>query len=132
MFDYDHDALLFHLASDPSETTDLAAAVAFYERLFGGVAAAPFDRGGATWVDVRIGSVKVSITDRACTALDLGRNQGFDHFALGTDDFDASLAHLVACGATFWAGPLTIETGQRIVFVQGPDNVKVEVMEPLD
>ncbi len=114
------------------ETNDLPSAVAFYEKMFGGVAAPSFERGGATWVDVRIGSVKISITDRECTELEPGRNQGFDHFALGTDDFEASLARLEACGAEFWAGPFTLDTGQRIVFVLGPDHVKVEVMEPLD
>ena len=115
------------------ETTDLPTAVAFYQRMFGGVADEPFERAGATWVDVWIGPVKISITDRECTELALGRNQGFDHFALGTDDFDASLAHFEACGAEFWAGPFTLpDTGQRIVFLRGPDNVKVEVMEPLE
>lgn len=113
------------------ETKDLAAAVEFYETMFGGVAAAPFERGGATWVEVQIGDTKISVTDRDCTELALGRNQGLDHFALSTDDFDASLAHLESLGAAFWAGPFEIETGQRILFVQGPDNVKVEVMEPL-
>ena len=50
--------------------------------------------------------------------MELGRYQGFDHFGLDTDDFDATLARIEAAGVDIWAGPLEAE-GMRIVFING-------------
>ena len=44
------------------ETTDVTAAVDFYKRVLGATAGEPFERGGATWVEVHIGPVQVTVT----------------------------------------------------------------------
>lgn len=111
------------------EAAEVQAAVDFYQRVFDATADEPFERGGATWVAVHIGDVQVTVTDRECSEMDLGRYQGLDHFALTTDDFDATMARLEETGTAIWAGPLQLESGQRVVFVNGPDHVKVEIME---
>ena len=110
------------------ESTDVHAAADWYVRLFDAAADEPFDRGGATWLRVHIGEVTVTITDRDFAAMELGRYQGLDHFGLDTDDFDATLERIEAAGVNIWAGPLEAE-GMRIVFINGPDNVKIELME---
>ncbi len=111
------------------EAADVQVAVDFYQRVFDATAGEPFERGGATWVEVRIGDVQITVTDRECSAMELGRYQGIDHFALISDDFDGTMARFEETGTTIWAGPLQLETGQRIVFVNGPDHIKVEIME---
>jgi predicted enzyme related to lactoylglutathione lyase len=112
------------------ETTDTSAAVDFYKRVLGATAGEPFARGDATWVEVHIGSVQITVTDREFTPMELGRYQGLDHFALVTDDFDATLAHMEQEGVHIWFGPVQIpDTGRRIFFIDGPDSVKIELME---
>lgn len=111
------------------ETRDVDAAVAFYTRLFDATTDPPFERGGATWVRVHIGEVRVMVTNRECVDTALGRYQGYDHVGLSTDDFDATLARIEAAGVPIWMGPVTTDSGQRLVFVNGPDNVKVELLE---
>lgn len=110
------------------ESTDVHAAADWYVKLFDATADEPFERGGATWLRVHIGEVTVTITDREFAAMELGRYQGLDHFGLDTDDFDATLERIEAAGVDIWAGPLEAE-GMRIVFINGPDNVKIELME---
>ena len=111
------------------EATEVQAAVDFYQRVFDATADEPFERGGATWVAVHIGGVQVTVTDREFSEMDLGRYQGLDHFALTSDDFDATMARLEETDTAIWAGPLQLENGQRIVFINGPDHVKIEIME---
>ena len=111
------------------EATEVQAAVDFYQRVFDATADEPFERGGATWVAVHIGGVQVTVTDREFSGMDLGRYQGLDHFALTSDNFDATMARLEETDTAIWAGPLQLENGQRIVFINGPDHVKIEIME---
>ncbi|MEE3259460.1 MAG: VOC family protein [Candidatus Latescibacterota bacterium] len=111
------------------ETKDVDAAVAWYKKLFGASSDPPFERGGATWVFVHIGAIQITVTDREFTDMELGRYQGYDHFALTTDDFDQTLAEIEEHGVEIWMGPVALENGSRIVFINGPDNVKIELME---
>ena len=111
------------------ETKDVDEAVAWYKKLFNATSDAPFERGGATWVPVHIGATQITVTDREFTDMNLGRYQGYDHFALNTDDFDQTLADIEQQGVEIWMGPVALENGMRIVFINGPDNVKIELME---
>ena len=112
------------------EAKDVAQAVEFYQKLFNATADEPFERGGATWVIVHIGEVRITVTDREFSDMELGRYQGLDHLALATDDFDATLADIERHGVNIWHGPLQPEGGgPRLVFVSGPDHVKIELME---
>ena len=111
------------------ETKNVDEAVAWYIKLFNATSDEPFARGGATWVPVHIGATQITITDREFTDMDLGRYQGYDHFALNTDEFDQTLTDIEAQGVEIWMGPIALENGMRIVFINGPDQVKIELME---
>ena len=111
------------------ETKDVDNAVNWYIKLFNATSDDPFERGGATWVPVHIGATQITVTDREFTDMDLGRYQGYDHLALNTDDFDQTLADIETQGVEIWMGPVELENGMRIVFINGPDNVKIELME---
>ena len=40
-----------------------------------------------------------------------------------------TLADIAELGVEIWMGPVTLDDGNRIVFINGPDNVKIELME---
>jgi catechol 2,3-dioxygenase-like lactoylglutathione lyase family enzyme len=54
---------------------------------------------------------------------------GLDHFGLRVDNLEAAAAELKRRGATFMVEPRTIRPGVKIAFVQGPDNVRIELLE---
>ena len=55
---------------------------------------------------------------------------GLEHFGFGTDDIDAAMAKLEAGGAEVLL-PITLAgTGNRISYIKGPDNVRIELVEP--
>jgi len=113
------------------ETKNVDVAVNFYKDFFGATAEDPFERGGATWVFVHIGEIQITVTDREFSDMELGRYQGYDHIALTTDDFDATLADIESKGINIWFGPLQLDDGQRLVFISGPDEIKIELMEKM-
>ena len=111
------------------ETSDITGAVDFYKDFFGATAGEPFERGGADWVEVQLGNVQVTVTNRESSEVELVRLRGLDHFALTTDDFDATMADIESKGVNIWFGPVALENGKRIVFISGPDHIKIELME---
>ena len=110
------------------ETTDVHAAADWYMKLFEGKMDEPFERGGATWIRVHSGNIPFTSTDRESEEVNLARLQGYDHIGIQTDDFDATMARIEELGVEIWDGPKD-GGGFRIVFVNGPDNAKIELME---
>ena len=53
---------------------------------------------------------------------------GLDHLGLRVDDVDAATAELKRRGAQVLVEPKTIRPGVRIAFIQGPDNVRIELL----
>ena len=71
----------------------------------------------------------INITDRADTRVGLSRYQGLDHFAFLTDDFEATMARLRENGVNIWQGPESPVPGVQVVFISGPDDVKIELLQ---
>ncbi len=110
------------------EAVDVQAAADWYAKLFDATADEPFEKDGATWLRVYFGGITVTITNRTSTGPKVERFLGYDHLGIDTDDFDGTLARIEKCGVDIWAGPMDAG-GFRIVFINGPDNVKIELME---
>ena len=53
---------------------------------------------------------------------------GYDHIGLETKDFDSALKQMLDNGGRISSGPLG-QTGQRIAFIAGPENILFELME---
>jgi catechol 2,3-dioxygenase-like lactoylglutathione lyase family enzyme len=53
---------------------------------------------------------------------------GLEHFAMQTDDLDADLQRLGGLGAKLLDGPTAMPNGIRVAFVQGPDDVRIELL----
>ena len=110
------------------ESADVPAALEWYKRLFDANIEGPIDRDGVPWAYVHIGETQVTVTSREAVGIDLARYIGYDHLALATDDFDATMARVKECGADIFFGPQGSK-GSRMVFVSGPDNIKIELIE---
>ena len=54
---------------------------------------------------------------------------GIEHIGLAVADLDAAAAELRGRGATFMMEPTQIRPGVKIAFVEGPDRVRIELLE---
>jgi catechol 2,3-dioxygenase-like lactoylglutathione lyase family enzyme len=54
---------------------------------------------------------------------------GLDHFGFRVSNLDEVAAELKRRGAKFFIEPHAIRPGSRIAFVQGPENIRIELVE---
>ncbi len=54
---------------------------------------------------------------------------GIEHFGLAVDDMDAAIADLRGRGVPLVSGPTDVRPGLRIAFFEGPDRVRIEILE---
>ena len=54
---------------------------------------------------------------------------GLDHFGLRVDDLDSATAERKHRGATVTMAPTTVQPGIRVAFIQGPDDVRIALVE---
>lgn len=60
---------------------------------------------------------------------DAGAHWGLEHFGVDSDDLSADIARLGALGAPLLEGPIDIPGGNLVAFVQGPDDVRIELVQ---
>jgi len=58
-----------------------------------------------------------------------GRYLGLDHFGLIVDNLEETAAELKSRGAEFVMEPRTTNPGQKIAFIRGPENIRIELVE---
>ena len=115
-----------HLISANPEAT-----LKWYQNVFGGQS----DSLKGRMTGLRYGSVWLLI-DKANEGLTLSATQGrsIDHLGFAFDDLDAAAAEMKKKGITFQSEPrpFTNAAGQnmKISFVVGPDDVRIEVVQP--
>jgi lactoylglutathione lyase len=61
---------------------------------------------------------------------DANPHHGLEHFGFDSQDLDADIARLEGLGARLLEGPIQVPNGPRIAFMQAPDDVRVELIEP--
>jgi catechol 2,3-dioxygenase-like lactoylglutathione lyase family enzyme len=55
---------------------------------------------------------------------------GLEHFGFHTDDVEGVTAHLESHGAEVLLPVTLVPSGARISYVKGPDNVRIELVQP--
>jgi lactoylglutathione lyase len=82
--------------------------------------------------DLRIGGAVLYLRERTPNE-SLGEGGpsrfGTDHFGLTVDDLDNTAAELKRRGVEFQVEPRDVRPGLRIAFIEGPDQVVVELLE---
>lgn len=68
-------------------------------------------------------------TGEAMADGDAGAHWGLEHFGVDSDDLSADIARLKTLGAPLLEGPIDIPGGNLVAFVQGPDDVRIELVQ---
>jgi catechol 2,3-dioxygenase-like lactoylglutathione lyase family enzyme len=111
---------------------DPEATAGWYERMLGAEVVRSMQQGKPR-IDLKLGGANIFILDvsqdATCAAPAGHPHQGLDHFGLEVKEIDKVCADLKAKGARFTRGPDTVRPGIRIAFIEGPEQVSIELLE---
>ena len=116
-------------APDPKKTAQ------WYVDVFGAkVLGESTGLGGSSSVRLDIDGTRINVTSApAGETLPDGTadsHYGLEHFGFNTDDIEAAMAHVQAHGAEVLLPITQMATGSRISYIKGPDNVRIELVQP--
>ena len=60
---------------------------------------------------------------------DAGAHWGIEHIGISVDDLNSEIDRLSGLGAKFIEGPIHVPNGPKIAFVEGPDAVRIELLQ---
>jgi len=120
-YGFDH----IHLRSPDHEAT-----AAWFQEKLGAEVVRKVGGEGAR-IDMTLGGLDlfISQSDSRVAAPPSSPYNGIDHFGLAVQGLDAAVAELKAKGVTFTMEPKEARPGVRICFIQGPQNVAIELLE---
>ena len=61
---------------------------------------------------------------------DASAHHGLEHFGFDSHDIEADIARLTGLGAVLLEGPTQVPNGPRIAFLRGPDDTRLELVQP--
>ena len=110
---------------------DPEAAAAFYVMNLGAREATRMQVNGALRIILDLGAFRLFVEQ---VPADTARPPeppflGIEHIGLGVNDMDAAVAALKARGVRFTTEPRQARPGVRIAFIEGPDRVRIELIE---
>jgi len=124
VYTYDH----IHL-----RTKNPQATIEYYQKMFDATPVEYVQSNGKSRVDLDLNGLTIFIAEVPADAtLPTAPSEpyiGLDHLGLRVDDVDAATAELKRRGAQVIVEPRTILPGVRIAFIQGPDDVRIELLE---
>jgi len=109
---------------------DLEATAAWFQDKLGAEIARRVT-GDAPRIDMTLGGLDlfISASDARVAAPPLSPYNGIDHFGLAVQGLDAAVADLKAKGVKFTMEPKQARPGVRICFIEGPQNIAIELLE---
>jgi lactoylglutathione lyase len=61
---------------------------------------------------------------------DASPHHGLEHFGFDSADIEADIRRLEGLGAQLLEGPIQVPNGPRIAFLRGPDDTRLELIQP--
>jgi lactoylglutathione lyase len=123
-FGYDH----IHFRSE-----DPHVAREYWEKNFGATVVREKELGGARSFTFDLHGMRFDVSGRAEDENPVAGTTdpiyGLDHLGLLVDDMDEAAADLRANGVHFICEPWEIRPGVKIAFVEGPDNISIELAQ---
>ena len=113
--------------------SDLAATERWFVEGIGAEVVGRRDSRGVPAVVLRLGGAQVLLRparEGENLAQAGARHFGADHFGLQVSDVDATVAELKRRGVFVEVEPWDFSPGSRIAFVKGPDEVRIELVQP--
>jgi lactoylglutathione lyase len=124
VYTYDH----IHL-----RTRDPMGTAQYYQKMFDAKIIESIQSDGRPRIDLDLNGLTIFIAQVPATATMPAAPAepylGLDHLGLRVDNLEEAAAELKQRGATFIIEPRTIRPGVKIAFVQGPDDVRIELLE---
>ncbi|MCP4578242.1 MAG: VOC family protein [Deltaproteobacteria bacterium] len=113
--------------------SDLDASIAYYEKMFDAKEVSRGDAKGMPIITLEMAGKRFCFSPKR-EGVDIGvepdePSWGLYQIALKVDNLDAAMAALKERGAEISRGPLNLEGGLRVFFVEAPDGVEMEVMK---
>jgi catechol 2,3-dioxygenase-like lactoylglutathione lyase family enzyme len=113
-------------------TRDPEGTAKWYEHMFGAEVIRTLQQGKPR-IDLKIDTCMIFLLDVSGdpkTATEPSHpHRGLDHFGFEVKGLDAVCAELKRKGAKFTREPENIRPGIKIAFVEGPDQVSIEILE---
>lgn len=104
----------------------------FFENVFGGRELSRSETRGLPMIRMDVNGVIIFLmgTNQGAGQLTPGKgNRGLDHFAFKLKDFDHTVEEIKKGGGKFSAGPGVSPSGNKFAFIDGPDGVRIELVE---
>lgn len=113
-------------------TVDPEAMAQWFERVLGAEVLRSVEQGKPR-IDLKLGGMKIfvaPVTDGdGVAAPPTLPCRGLDHFGLFVEGLDAVAAELKQKGVVFTKEPHSPRPGIRLCFIQGPENISIELLE---
>ena len=61
---------------------------------------------------------------------DANAHHGLEHFGFDSDHLETDIKRLEGLGAKLLEGPIQVPNGPRIAFLRGPDDTRLELIQP--
>jgi len=87
--------------------------------------------GGAAGAVLRLGELQINLRVPKSSEQAIEPNTvslGYDHLGLEVDDIDSACSHLAAYGCSIESGPTELDD-RKIVFLKGPENITLELIQ---
>ncbi len=111
---------------------DVEKSVKFFEDVFGGKVEARGELRGFPMIRMDVKGVFINVmgADPKSAALEVGKgSRGLDHFGFKVKDLEKTVEELKKKGAKISAGPGVTPAGVKFAFVDGPEGIRIELVE---
>ena len=114
------------------KSKDATATSDWYVQYFGAKITEEVDWPNMLTIRLDLGGVKINVSQHKDNELTPGTSEmrlGLEHFGIKTDNLDAVWSLLTQKRACILSPIRTLPNKTRIFFVEGPDNVRIELLE---
>ena len=111
---------------------DVEKSVRYFEDVFGGEVESRGELRGFPMIRMDVIGVFINLmgTDPKAMALEAGKgSRGLDHFGFNVKGLEKTVEDLKKKGAKISAGPGVTPAGVKFAFVDGPEGIRIELVE---
>lgn len=111
---------------------DVEKSVKYFEDVFGGKVESRGELRGFPMIRMDVKGVFINLmgTDPKAMALEAGKgSRGLDHFGFAVKGLEKTVEDLKKRGAKISAGPGMTPAGVKFAFIDGPEGIRIELVE---